>query len=331
MLAGLAPPAFWEHFHPDAHRPALAGRGAGDRARHARGRAAGGTSSGRTPGATSSSACRRLPVASRRPRSSSRATSDMVCERDPASPNDPAEGRIVLRPRRRLAHGRRHDSRRRRRRRDRGDDGARRRRVDPHGPLELLMTVAEEVGLEGANALDGSLLDRLDPDQPRQRGGRRPHRRLRGQHRHVDPGRRATRCVLPGRGHAVARGRGGLGGHSGVQIALGHANAIKVLGRVLREAYAAAPFRLVSLDGGKSRNAIPRDAVAVCSVPRDRKAPSGRRSSRRPRSSGTPTSMTDPGATVTVESAGDAADAWTEEATARLLDVSRSCRRGRSR
>ena len=26
------------------------------------------------------------------------------------------------------------------------------------------------------------------------------------------------------------------------------------------------PFRLVSLDGGKSRNAIPRDAVAVCSV-----------------------------------------------------------------
>ena len=28
----------------------------------------------------------------------------------------------------------------------------------PHGPLELLMTVAEEVGLEGANALDGSLL-----------------------------------------------------------------------------------------------------------------------------------------------------------------------------
>src|SRR5437660_971772 len=28
----------------------------------------------------------------------------------------------------------------------------------PHGPLELLMTVAEEVGLEGANALDGSML-----------------------------------------------------------------------------------------------------------------------------------------------------------------------------
>ena len=52
------------------------------------------------------------------------------------------------------------------------------------------------------------------------------------------------------------------GGHSGVEIALGRANAIKVLGRVLRAAHATVPFRLVSLDGGKSRNAIPRDAVA---------------------------------------------------------------------
>ena len=28
----------------------------------------------------------------------------------------------------------------------------------PHGPLELLMTVREEVGLEGVQALDGSLV-----------------------------------------------------------------------------------------------------------------------------------------------------------------------------
>ena len=44
------------------------------------------------------------------------------------------------------------------------------------------------------------------------------------------------------------------------EIALGRSNAIKVLGRALREAHATVPFRLVSLDGGKSRNAIPRDA-----------------------------------------------------------------------
>ena len=33
----------------------------------------------------------------------------------------------------------------------------------PHGPLELLMTVAEEVGLEGANALDGIKVSRARP------------------------------------------------------------------------------------------------------------------------------------------------------------------------
>ena len=115
---------------------------------------------------------------------------------------------------------------------------------------------------------------------------------------------------------------GGLGGHSGIEIALGRANAIKVLGRVLREAHATVPFRLVSLDGGKSRNAIPRDAVAVCSVPRERgELRSGRRSSRRPRVVRDAYAKTDPGATVTVESADAAADAWTDEATARLLDV----------
>ena len=60
---------------------------------------------------------------------------------------------------------------------------------------------------------------------------------------------------------------GGRGGHSGANIAQGHSNAVKVLGSVLRQAHCDAPFRLASLDGGKSRNAIPRDARAVVSVP----------------------------------------------------------------
>ena len=60
---------------------------------------------------------------------------------------------------------------------------------------------------------------------------------------------------------------GGLGGHSGMNIAYGRSNAIKVLGRALREAHTTVPFRLVSLAGGKSRNAIPRDAAAVCRWP----------------------------------------------------------------
>ena len=90
---------------------------------------------------------------------------------------------------------------------------------------------------------------------------------------------------------------------------------------MLREAHASAPFRLVSLDGGKSRNAIPRDAIAVCSVPRDQED-----AFRAAVESATAVvrdafAKTDPGATVAIETAGDAADAWTEEATATLLDV----------
>ena len=246
---------------------------------------------------------------------------DMVCERDPASPNDPAEGRIVL-----LREG------------DwltadgttlGADDGiaiaAMMTLVEdesiPHGPLELLMTVAEEVGLEGASALDGSLLTgstliNLDSQEDGVltvgcAGSTDTWVR-------VDAPRAA--CSADAITLSVVAG-GGLGGHSGVQIALGRSNAIKVLGRVLREAAAVVPFRLVSLDGGKSRNAIPRDAVVICSVPRDQE-----RAFRAAVGSATAVvedayAKTDPGVTTTIESAADASSAWTAEATSMLLDV----------
>jgi len=246
---------------------------------------------------------------------------DMVCERDPSSSNDPAEGRIELvRDGEWLkANGTTLGA----------DDGvaiaAMMALVEDestrHGPLELLMTVAEEVGLEGANALDGSLLTgsiliNLDSEEDGVltvgcAGSTDTWIRVEAPREACSPDA-VTLSVVAG---------GGLGGHSGVQIALGHANAIKVLGRVLREAHAAVPYWLVSFDGGKSRNAIPRDAVAVCSVPGDKES-----AFRAAVESATSVvrdaySKTDPGATVTVENADQAAEAWTEETTTRLLDV----------
>jgi dipeptidase D len=114
---------------------------------------------------------------------------------------------------------------------------------------------------------------------------------------------------------------GGLGGHSGTNIQLGRSNAVKVLGRALRETFATVPFRLVSLDGGKSRNAIPRDAKAVVSVASEQEA-----GFRQSLESATATirdafAKTDKGLTVDVETAPDATDAWTEEGTASLLDA----------
>jgi dipeptidase D len=46
-------------------------------------------------------------------------------------------------------------------------------------------------------------------------------------------------------------------------------NAIKALARVLSAAFDVAPFELSALDGGVSRNAIPRDAAATVAVPPD--------------------------------------------------------------
>ncbi|HXV57480.1 MAG TPA: beta-Ala-His dipeptidase [Gaiellaceae bacterium] len=246
---------------------------------------------------------------------------DMVCERQPDSPNDPAEGRIVL-----IRDG------------DwlaadgttlGADDGVAIAAMMalaedpslPHGPLELLMTVAEEVGLEGANGLDpelisGSLLVNLDSEEDGRltvgcAGSTDTWIRVDAPRGEVPP----EWVILP------VRASGGLGGHSGSNIAAGRSNAIKVLGRALREAWNAAPFGLVSLEGGKSRNAIPRDASALCAVPPDREQAFRDAVAREARVIADAYATTDPAVKVSVEQAAGGADAWTEEATARLLDV----------
>jgi dipeptidase D len=246
---------------------------------------------------------------------------DMVCERDPASPNDPAEGRIVL-----LRDG------------DwltadgttlGADDGvaiaAMMALVEDdsiaHGPLELLMTVAEEVGLEGANALDGSLvtgstLINLDSEEDGVLTV--------GCAGSTDTWVRVEAPRAPAADGAVALTvtvAGGQGGHSGSGIALGRSNAIKVLGRALREAHGAAPFRLVSLGGGKSRNAIPRDASAIVSVEPGREADLRAALETANATIRDAFAKTDAGVSVTVAPADSGDPPWTAEATERLLDA----------
>jgi dipeptidase D len=182
---------------------------------------------------------------------------DIVCERDPDSPYDPREGRIrVVRDRDWVrADGTTLGA-------DNGvaiaamlafaESGA------PHGPLELLMTVEEEVGLGGAARLDpaligGDLLLNLDSEED---GALTV-----GCAGSIDTLVRFEAPRAPVGGPLVrVTARGGRGGHSGGDIALGRANAIKVLARALR---AAPELRSASPDGGSARNAIPRDATAV--------------------------------------------------------------------
>jgi dipeptidase D len=246
---------------------------------------------------------------------------DMVCERQPDSPNDPAEGRIELvRDGEWLtAEGTTLGA----------DDGvaiaAMLALVEdpslPHGSLELLMTVAEEVGLEGANALDGSLLTgstliNLDSEEDGVltvgcAGSTDTWIR-------IDAPRAAS---APDAVTLVVTVSGGQGGHSGTGIALGRSNAVKVLGRALREAHSSVPFRLVSLEGGKSRNAIPRDAAAVVSVEPGNEAHFRTAVETAATTIRDAFSKTDPGLSIAVAPAEAPAQPWTAEATTRLLDA----------
>jgi dipeptidase D len=57
------------------------------------------------------------------------------------------------------------------------------------------------------------------------------------------------------------------GGHSGIDIILGRANAIKLLFRGIHLVSKITDVRICSVSGGTARNAIPRDAEAVLMIP----------------------------------------------------------------
>jgi dipeptidase D len=142
-----------------------------------------------------------------------------------------------------------------------------------HPPLELLFTVDEERGLQGAAKLDGSLLTgrtllNLDSEEDGFlyvgcAGGGDSVLTLRAPAEPVPAGRAALHVSV----------RGLRGGHSGMDIVLQRGNAILLLARSLRAAGVAAQgqWRLSGLTGGGARNAIPRDASGTVIVAGDRR------------------------------------------------------------
>ena len=136
-----------------------------------------------------------------------------------------------------------------------------------HPPLELLFTVEEETGLQGASGLDGSLLSarwllNLDTEEPDEivigcAGGRG-----------VDLSLPIERVPQSGAGTTLELSVGGLaGGHSGIQIAEPLGNAIQILAGALKYLQEIGlDFRLVEMRGGNARNAIPRDASAILAL-----------------------------------------------------------------
>lgn len=129
-----------------------------------------------------------------------------------------------------------------------------------HPPLELVFTTEEEVGMEGALGLDASDLTaqyllNLDSEEEGVltvscAGGTTMELKASYQ--------RETVTGIPYR----LQISGLLGGHSGVEIQKGRANSNKRMAQLLAGFARKLNYHLISIDGGKKHNAIPRETVA---------------------------------------------------------------------
>lgn len=136
----------------------------------------------------------------------------------------------------------------------------------PHPELEALFTIDEETGMTGAMGLEagvlkGTILLNLDTEEDDE----------------IDVGCAGGVDVtasgsygeenLPDGFIGYRIGVKGLqGGHSGMDIHKGLANANKLMNRVLFKSAANHGLRIASLDGGGLRNAIPRESFAQVAV-----------------------------------------------------------------
>ncbi len=135
-----------------------------------------------------------------------------------------------------------------------------------HGPIEVLVTVDEETGMTGAfglqaDSLKGNILINLDSEDEGElyvgcAGGLDANYTANYTEEAVPAGMTAFEIAVTGL----------KGGHSGMDIVLGRANANKLLARLMEKSFSLG-MRISSVNGGSLRNAIPREGFAVVTVP----------------------------------------------------------------
>ncbi len=139
-----------------------------------------------------------------------------------------------------------------------------------HGPLELLCTIDEETGMTGVNALKpgfitGMTLLNLDSEEDGAfyvgcSGGQDTRGIFELDYTNNDTNLTAYNLMVSGL----------KGGHSGLDIANGRANAIRLLAQLLNRIELTVEFELSAISGGSLRNAIPREAeVTILLNPND--------------------------------------------------------------
>ncbi|MBR2896149.1 MAG: aminoacyl-histidine dipeptidase [Oscillospiraceae bacterium] len=185
----------------------------------------------------------------------------------------------------------------------------------PHPPLEVLMTVDEEVGMLGAVGLDGSDLQskyliNIDSD-------------VEGYLTVGCAGGARSRITMPVAASAAegavctVKLEGLSGGHSGISINKGFGNANKLMADCLNT---LGELRLVSVEGGTADNAIPSTASAVVVVEAD-KVERVQAAAETWAGYAKASCPNDPGFTFTFESVVGSADALSVEESKKAVDL----------
>lgn len=140
-----------------------------------------------------------------------------------------------------------------------------------HPALEALFTIDEETGMTGAMQVDpsnisGKILLNLDTEDDDElsigcAGGIDTNTTTSVELEDLPSDFTTFEIKL----------RGLLGGHSGMDIHLGRGNANKMMNRLMIHLVSLIDLRLISMDGGSLRNAIPRESTAVMAVPNSEK------------------------------------------------------------
>lgn len=138
-----------------------------------------------------------------------------------------------------------------------------------HGPVEGFITADEETTMHGVNnmkadVIKGDILLNLDNETEGEMiigsaGGVNMNATLEYQEVNTD----STDAAVCVKLHQL------LGGHSGLEINEGRCNANKAMARIVQDAIANFEACLSKWQGGNMRNAIPREAEVVLTLPKE--------------------------------------------------------------
>ncbi len=197
----------------------------------------------------------------------------------------------------------------------------------PHPALEALFTIDEETGMTGAIELKGGLLDanillNLDTEDD--------HELTIGCAGGVDV--TATGVYTnetPKNDSAFKLSVKGLtGGHSGMDIHKGRANANKLMNRLLINLDKEFSPEIAMIDGGSLRNAIPRESVSEIVIAKDKEQPLKEKIKAFETFFKTEYHITDPHLTVTLEPLEKPAGVLNKDFQNKLLRALYACPTG---